>query len=66
MDAPNFLSIREVAKTGVLSEYTLRCMEKRGQLPCIYSGRKCLINYPRLLAQLNSLGSVDNNTMKVG
>lgn len=51
---PRFMSIREVAKTGILSEYTLRLMEKQKQLPCLYSGRKCLVNFDRLVEQLNN------------
>lgn len=54
MEIPRFMSIREVAKTGLLSEYTLRLMEKQKQLPCVYTGKKCLINFDRLVEQLNS------------
>ena len=54
VEVPRFMSIREVAKTGVLSEYTLRLMEKQKRLPCVYSGRKCLVNFDRLVEQLNS------------
>lgn len=52
---PVFLSIRETAKSGILTEYRLRCMEKSGELPCIYAGKKCLINVDLLIAQLNDL-----------
>lgn len=52
---PVFLSIRETAKAGILTEYRLRCMEKAGELPCIYAGNKCLINIELLIAQLNDL-----------
>lgn len=52
---PVFLSIRETAKAGILTEYRLRCMEKSGELPCIYAGNKCLINVDLLIAQLNDL-----------
>lgn len=55
IDVPRFMSIREAAKTGVLSEYTLRLMERQGKLPCIYSGRKCLVNFDKLLEQLNGI-----------
>lgn len=55
LDVPRFMSIREVAKTGVLSEYTLRLMEKQKRLPCVYCGRKCLINFDRLIEQLNGM-----------
>lgn len=50
---PRFMSIREVARTGLLSEYTLRLMEKRKLLPCVYTGKKCLINFDKLVEQLN-------------
>lgn len=56
MDVPRFMSIREVAKTGLLSEYTLRAMEKQKQLPCVYVGqlgKKCLVNFEKLVEQLN-------------
>lgn len=56
MNVPRFMSIREVARTGILSEYTLRLMEKQKKLPCVYvgqSGKKCLINFDRLVEQLN-------------
>ena len=58
MNVPRFMTIREVAKTGLLSEYALRLMEKQKQLPCIYvgqSGKKCPINFDRLVELLNQL-----------
>lgn len=48
-----FMTIRETAKTGILSEYTLRLMQKQGKIPCIMCGNKCMVNYPLLLEQLN-------------
>ena len=54
IEVPRFMSIREVAKTGLLTEYTLRLMEKQNRLPCVYTGRKCLINFDRLVEQLNN------------
>ena len=50
---PHFMTIREVAKTGILSEHALRVMQKTKKLPCIMVGTKCLINYPQLIEQLN-------------
>lgn len=55
-NVPRFLTIRQTAKEGPLTEHALRLLEKQGKLPCIYSGRKCLINYDVFLSQLNSLG----------
>ena len=48
-----FMTIRETARTGILSEYTLRLMQKQGKIPCIMCGKKCMVNYPLLLQQLN-------------
>ena len=49
-----FPSIRETAKRGPLSEYCLRLMLARGELPGVYSGKKFLVNYDRLLEQLDA------------
>lgn len=62
VEVPRFMSIREVARTGLLSEYTLRLMEKQKQLPCVYTGKKCLINFDKLVEQLNSLNSEGGDT----
>ena len=51
---PRMRTIREVAATGMLSEYSLRLMEKQGKLPCIHVGKKCLINLDLLIQQLNN------------
>ena len=47
-----YLSIRQVAETGLVSEHLLRLMEKQGRLPGIYSGRKKLVNLELLEEQL--------------
>ncbi len=49
----NFLTIRQTARTGVLTEYTLRLMEKQGRLPGIRSGNRFLVNVPLLVEQLD-------------
>ena len=50
---PQFKTIRQTAATGILPEHLLRSWEKQGRLPCIYSGKKCLINFDKLVDQLN-------------
>ena len=52
---PRMLTIREAAKTGILPEHALRQMEKQKMLPCFYVGKKCLINYDKLIEQLQQL-----------
>lgn len=58
---PVFMTIRQVAKTGIVPEAFLRRMERNGVLPCVYSGRKCLINYPMLVERLNELSEKGAN-----
>lgn len=53
-EAPKFLTIRETAATGILSEHYLRLMEKRGELPGIYVGNRFKVNYGLLVERLNA------------
>lgn len=50
---PKFLTIRETAKTGILSEHHLRIMEKRGRLPGVRVGNQFKVNLDLLVDQLN-------------
>ena len=52
---PKFMTIKEIAKTGILPEHAIRQLVKAGQLPAIYSGKKALINFTTLCEHLNSL-----------
>ena len=54
---PTMLTIREIARTGILSEHALRLLLKAGKLPAIHVGKKALINYDKLCEQLSALGS---------
>lgn len=47
------MTIRQVAKTGILSEYFLRSMLKAGKLPGCYIGNRFMVNYELLLDQIN-------------
>ena len=53
-ECSRFLTIREVAKTGLLPEHYLRMMERQWRLPGIYAGRKKLINVPQLVKMLDA------------
>ena len=55
-NTPRLMSIREIAKTGLMAEHALRLL-LQGKLPAIYIGSKALINYDKLCAQLEDLGS---------
>ena len=54
---PRLMTIREIAKTGLMSEHALRLLLKQGKLPAIYINSKALVNYDKLCAQLENLGS---------
>lgn len=56
MEQTKFPSIRQAAKRGPVSEYLLRLWLKQGKLPGVYSGKKFLVNYEKLLAQLDAMG----------
>lgn len=49
-----FMTIREVAKTGILPENTIRQMVKNGDIPFIKAGTRVYINYPKFLEQLQA------------
>lgn len=58
---PTMMTIREIAKTGLLPENALRHLLKEGKLPVMYIGKKALINYTQLCEQLNQLGNLPSN-----
>lgn len=58
---PTFKTIKETSKLTGISEYKLRKMEKEKKLPCIYSGKRCLINLEMFAEMLNKM---DENLYK--
>ena len=52
---PEFRTIREVAKIGLISEHYLRLMVKQRECPGIYSGKKFLVNVPALIEKLDNM-----------
>ena len=49
---PRMLTIRQVAKTGILPEYAIRTGVKAGWIPHIMVGTKALVNYDKLVKLL--------------
>lgn len=49
-----FLTIREVADTGIFTEWGLRRMLKEGRLPGVYSGTRFYVDYETLEKQLKA------------
>lgn len=56
IENPTMMTIRQTAKTGILSEHALRVLLKAGRLPAVYVGKRALINYNALCQQLTDLG----------
>lgn len=52
---PQMMTVRQVAKTGILPENTIRVLLKQGKLPAIYSGSVAYINFDLMCEQLRSL-----------
>lgn len=50
---PKFLTIRQVAATGLLSEHRLRIMVAEGRCPGIQTGNRFLVNITALAEQLD-------------
>lgn len=53
INPPKMLTIREAAREGPLTEYALRLLQKQGKLPGVQIGTKFLLNYDKLITQLN-------------
>ncbi len=51
---PRFLTIRETAKLGVVSELYLRRGVKQGSIPGFKSGTRFYVNLPKLMKQLDA------------
>lgn len=49
-----FKTIRETAKTGLLSQYRLRILVANGQCPGIYAGNRFLVNVKALSEMLEA------------
>jgi len=61
LEFPIMMSIRDIAKTGVLPENAIRTMVKNGSIQVVHSGTKVLINFKLLCEYLNSLTVNANN-----
>lgn len=55
---PKMMTVRQVAKTGMISEYALRQLIKQGKIPCIALEHKVLINFDAFVEQLQQLKGV--------
>lgn len=54
MNERRFMTIREVARTGIVTEYYIRSMVKQGKVPGVWSGKSFLVNYPLFVEWLDN------------
>ena len=54
-EMPKLMTIRQIAKTGVIPEHTLRRLVKMGKVPYIEAGNRVLINYTAFVRKLNEM-----------
>ena len=59
-----FLSIRETAKTGIISEHYLRQMVAQGHAPGFYVGSHFRVNVPMLTDKLDAMSAVNGGMIK--
>lgn len=59
---PTLMTVRQIARTGILPEHALRSLLKSGRITAVYVGRKAYINYDTLCQQLSRLGETDFTT----
>ena len=62
INIPKMMTIRQIARTGLLPENALRVMVKNGEIPAVYSGTKAFINFENLCLKLSRLGREEVTT----
>lgn len=55
MTVPRLMTVRQIAATGLMPEHALRTLVKTGRAPSFKVGNKHLINYDKLIEQLQAL-----------
>lgn len=54
-EIPKMMTIREIARTGLLSEHALRLLTKQGKLPALYINSKALLDYNTVVEYIKRL-----------
>lgn len=62
----NYLTIKQTAERGIITEFQLRKMLKAGELPGFYSGRTYKVNVPMLIDKLDAMSAVNGGMIKQG
>lgn len=64
MQVPVFMTIRQTARTGLISEHRLRLLVAQGKAPGVYSGNRFMVNYDQLIDMLNDQSKANAGGMK--
>lgn len=59
LNTPKLMTVRQIAKTGIISEGTLRRLIKQGTIKPLYSGNRALLNYNSVCQVINTLTFTD-------
>ena len=54
-NVPKLMTIRQVAKTGIIPEKALRQLVKQGIVKVLYSGNRAFVNYRSVCNVVNHL-----------
>ena len=60
----NYLTIKQTAERGIITEFQLRKMLRAGELPGFYSGRTYKGNVPMLIDKLDAMSAVNGGMIK--
>lgn len=52
---PKMMTIRQIAKTGILSEHALRLFTKQGKIPALYVNSKALLDYDTVVEYIRRI-----------
>ena len=52
---PRMMTIREIARTGLLTEHALRLFTKQGKIPALYVNTKALLDYDTVVEYIRLL-----------
>ena len=58
-ELPRMMTIREIAKTGIIPEHALRVMVRDGMVPHIKIGSRHLVNFNKVVDILNNENKED-------
>lgn len=58
-DYDKYLTIRQTAERGIITEFQLGKMLRSGELPGFYSGKTYKVNVPMLIDKLDAMSAVN-------